>query len=122
MKPYSQKNKIAQEILNITTDIRDRYIEQYGNASTWNISKQDIYLLNCDAEIQCYLKKNNIDIHENVFKIGISFGILVIRKELVRRYMERYGEMITIEKKEEMYESIQRHVYDFLTNGDMNAY
>ena len=118
----SQKNKIAQKVLNITTDIRDNYIKKYGNANDWGITLQDIYLLNCDARLQNFLKKNDVKIHDDAFKIGVSFGVLVIRKELIRRYIERYGETIPIEKKEEMYENIQRHVYDFLTDGDFNAY
>jgi hypothetical protein len=114
--------RIAEKLIHITNDFKDCYIGEYGKIASWDGLSQDMYLLNCDAEIQNFLKEEDVEIHSDVFSIGISLGVLVIQKELMYKFTDRYGGNFDYEQKNEMYETIQSRIFDYITNGAFNAY
>jgi hypothetical protein len=122
MRSHSQRMRIAEKLIEITNDLKDSYVKQYGSASDWDISFQDLYLLNCDAEILHYLQQEELAVHEDVYKIGISLGVLVIQKEIQRRHYNQYGDNVDHVLKEQMFEQIQRCIYDYAFNGVFDAY
>jgi hypothetical protein len=122
MKSHSQKMRIAEKLIHITNDLRNRYIGEYGTVPTWEGVTQDIFLLNCDMEIQNFLKKEEVEIHEDVYTVGISFGVFILQKEIAYIFTKKYGEEMNYNQKNEMYETMQCHIFDYIVNGVFNAY
>jgi hypothetical protein len=114
--------RIAEKLIHITNDLKDHYVKEYGKAATWDVSSQDMYLLNCDAEMQNFLKMEEIEIHDDVYKLGIAFGVLVLQREITYKFFERYGEDLNCNQKNDMYETMQKYIFDYITNGVMDAY
>jgi hypothetical protein len=111
-----QKIAIAEKILNKINDIKTRYLARYGT-NVWSIAEQDCYFLNCDAEIFSFLEKNKITVHDDVYEFGLTFGILVIKKEIEYKYIQQFGENLDIIKKEEMYNNINLFISNYITMG-----
>jgi hypothetical protein len=122
MKSHSQKMRIAEKLIHITNDLRDCYVNEYGKVPSWSGSIQDMYLLNTDAEIQNFLTNEDVEIHEDVFKMGIAFGVLILQKEITYKFFQKHGENLTCEHRNEMYETMQALIFDYITNGVFDAY
>ena len=97
-------------------------MKQYGIDSDWDVDTQDMFLLNCDAELLTYLKREDIEFDESVYKTGLALGVFVIQKEITRKYYESYGENLDYNIKDDMFEEIQETVYDYVINGAIDAY
>jgi hypothetical protein len=114
--------QIVAKLIQITNNIKTSYVKQYGDLSSWDFSTQDIYLLNCDSEIQHFLKKNKIVIHEDVYSIGVSLGIILIKRQVIRSFFRDFGPDLDNTTKIKMYEEIQERVYNYIINGEKDAH
>ena len=122
MRSHSQRMRIAEKLIEISNDLKGSYISDHGPTDDWGLSTQDIYLLNCDTEILNFLQREEIEVHSDVFKIGVSFGILVIQQQIKRRYYNMYGDMLEYHHKEQMFEEMQECIFDYTVNGAFDAY
>ena len=121
---YNLQNKqVTEKIVKIINDLRDCYIREYRSPVTdWDHIQSQMYMLNCDGEIQSLLEKHDIDIHDNTYFIGITFGILVIKYEVMNSYFIDYGKNMPHYIKEEMYERVYGDIFKYIVNGINNDY
>ena len=113
----SQKIKIAEKICNIVNDIRDVYVGNFGPTEEWSSIDINLYFLNCDTEIHSLLEKHNIELHDDVLSLGLSFSVVIIQRETERIFSLKYGNMMDYAIKEEMYQQTFLNIYDYIVNG-----
>lgn len=114
--------KAIEKILLIINDIKNHYYGQYGKDVIWNSAEQDVFFLNCDAEVLHWLEKNQIELHDDVYEYGITYGILIIKKEIDFKMARKYGGVLEIAQKEEYFELLNKTIYNYLTEGVTNAH
>ena len=119
MKTYPRKiRKIAENTLNLITDIRDRYVIKYSlDASKWDNELRQLYFLNCDMEIYSYLKKNKVKINKSAMDFGLSYGILILKNQLIYNYNNYQVYEDNYLDKEKMFDNINDITIDFILNG-----
>ena len=111
--------QIAEVVLKKITDIREVYIEKYELTPTnWDNSLRNLYFLNCDVEIINFLKKLEIDINESALDFGLTYGILILKNQIMNNYNNKYGnDMDQISLKANMYDDINDVTIDFIVHG-----
>jgi len=97
--------------------MRESYRKEHGTTFAWGTSIQKIYLLNTDTEIVYNLDKLCVPLHDDVYEIGLTFGILYLKNEIKLIYIDRYGENMDMEIKDKMHEDIENTVYNYIVNG-----
>jgi hypothetical protein len=120
--PLQKARKISKQIIKISFDVRDVYIERYGNPEKWDHSTQQTFLLNADAEILYYLDKMGLNAHDKAYKSGITLWVLGIQKTITLDFLARYGDDMTLSIKELMLELMLKKIYDFIIKGITHAY
>jgi hypothetical protein len=113
---------IAEKILLIINDIKSHYYQRFGKDVIWSTSEQDTFLLNCDAEIQSFLEKNKIDIHDDAYDFGITYGIMIIRKDIEYKFVKLYGGNLDYIQKNQLFETLNKSIYNYLTEGVTDAH
>lgn len=113
-----QSKQISEKIVNILDDFKYQYAKEYKlPPCRWDRIQIQTYVLNCDAEIQCLLERNDIDINERTYFVGITFGILVIKYEVLSSFYLSYGKQMEYFRKEEMYERLYEEIFNYIING-----
>ncbi len=113
---------IAKHVASQIMDVRNVYVAMYGDSSKWGLDIEDVFFINCDVNIMHYLEYNHVKVHESCKMFGISFGVVVIIKLIKQKFLEKYGPITSCILQETMYNILYEHIYDFIVNGENNAY
>ena len=118
MKYSSQKTQIAEQIVNCISDLQDHYVRSLKQlTSEWDSQQTQMYLLNCDTEIQTILSSHYLVPDDKALAYGLSFGVLVIKNEINRNYKLKFGDQLDLTTKQSMYNELNECVIKFVLHG-----
>lgn len=103
-----QSREIAKKIYNKIAKLQTIYIEKYGDVAGWDRSERQFFMVNCDTEILALLDKEGINVHNSAYEFGITYGLLIIKIELIDNIYEnpeKLSSQETLEMHNELYDS-----------------
>jgi hypothetical protein len=124
MNLHSPKNhkEITREIIEIANNIRDLYVNRYGEILKWSLVEQDMFLMNSDAQILCLLEKHNLKAHSIAYAKGITLGVLNIQRSIAFEFTKNYGENLSDIHKDYMFQMLLKNIYGYVIKGETHAY
>lgn len=109
--------KIVEQVHTIIDEIAFVYLKEHGPIYNWSSICKAIFELNCDTEVISFLKKNNILLCNASLDCGVTFGLLIIKKEIEEFYVSQYGTNLDLHTKTKMFNKINIASYNFIVTG-----